>query len=149
MKALSCILLLALKTWALNGQGKHFLSHHSRILGDVRAAGWIAGKRVPTQSSASLGKHGADHPRNPPLRTRSAGPAVRTPRALRRGSVPCGHQWARALPTASPSPEPPRRRGPAPHTAALQAPRTDPQCHSARQLRPNFFVLLLATVEVL
>lgn len=149
MKAFSCTLLLALKTWALDGKGKNFSSHYSRILGDVRAAGWIAGKRVPTQSPASPGKHGAGHPQKPPLPTLSASPAVLTPGTLRRGSVLCGRQWPWALPAASPCQEPPRRHGPAPHPAPLQEPRTDPQGWSAQPLRLNFFLLLLATVEAL
>ena len=131
MKAFSCILLLALKTWALNGQGKHFSSHHSRILGEEHAAGWIAGKRATTQSPASPGEHGAGQTQKPPLRTLSAGPAVLTPGALRRGSVLCGRQWAWALPAASRCLEPPLRRRPAPHPTPLQEPRTDPQCCSA------------------
>lgn len=147
MKAFSCTLLLALKTWALDGKGKNFSSHYSRILGDVRAAGWIAGKRVSTQSPASPGKHGAGHPQKPPLPTLSASPAVLTPGTLRRGSVLCGRQWPWALPAASPCQEPPRRHGPAPHPAPLQEPRTDPQGWSAQPLRLNFFLLLLATVQ--
>lgn len=149
MKAFSCILLLALKTWALSGQGKHFSSHHSRILGDEHAAGWMAGKRVPTQSPASPGEHGAGQTQKPPLRTLSAGPAVLTPGALCRGSILCGCQGAWALPTASPCPEPPRRRGPVPHSAPLPEPRADPQGCSAQPLRPSFSALLLATAEAL
>lgn len=149
MKAFSCILLLALKTWALNGQGKHFSSHHSRILGEEHAAGWIAGKRATTQSPASPGEHGAGQTQKPPLRTLSAGPAVLTPGALCRGSILRGRQGAWALPAASPCPEPPRRRRPARHSAPLPEPRADPQGCSAQPLRPSFSVLLLATAEAL
>lgn len=36
LKAFSCFLLFALKTQALNGQGKHILSHHSGKLQGMR-----------------------------------------------------------------------------------------------------------------
>lgn len=55
LKAFSYILLFALETWALNGPGKHILSHHLGVLQDVHAAvqtGRNTGKTVSTQSLA-------------------------------------------------------------------------------------------------
>lgn len=151
VRAFSCI-LFALKTRALNSQGKHILSHQSGVLRGVRSAastGRDAGKTVPTRSLAPLEEHLAGPPHKSPLLTVSEGTVVLAPKALLCGTILCGCRWPWALLPASPSPELPHPNTTPQHNALPQEHRTDPQSCSGPPRELNFFLMILSNTEEL
>lgn len=152
MKAFSCILLLAPKTWALHGQGKRIFSHHSRTREDVRVAaqtGRNAGKAAATPSPASPAEPLVAHPQKRPVLTASGGMVVLTPEAPLGGSELCSCRRPGALLAGGPSSGRPRHHRTPQQNTPPEEQRANPQSHAEQLLKLNFPLLVCAHVEVL
>lgn len=134
----------AVRSWALNGQGRPGLPRPPGALRGVRAAvrtGRDAGKLAAAQSLVPQGKRLVARPQKCPLLTVFDGMAV-----LARKALLCGTVFWAPLP-AGPSPGLPRRHRPAQRDGLLRARGAGPRSCSEPLGKRSFFFLILSNME--